>query len=197
MTEHETDIPPAEALHHFLEAGETLLWSGCPKQGIQFQSRDAYEIPFMLAWCGFAVYWTYTVFTSGAPALFLLVGVFFVAIGLYWALGRFVVDAQRRSRTVYGVTDSRVIIVTDLPRRIAKSLDLATMTDVAYAQYADGSGNITFGIPHAASYYQDWKSRRRSHFSSIPNLDKIPSLDMIDDVKAVYATIQRARGRLP
>lgn len=59
--------------------------------------------------------------------------------------GRFVYDSKKRSKTFYGLTDQRTIIVSGLFSKGVKSLNLKTMTDVSLAEKANGYGTIVFG----------------------------------------------------
>ena len=72
---------------------------------------DGFLVPFSVLWCAFAVYWTWIVLNSGKPRWFVLVGLLFVVVGLYQMVGRFLVKARRKRRTVYGLTDTRAIVV--------------------------------------------------------------------------------------
>ena len=105
-----------------LESGERLLWSGAPPQGLLLRSSDAFLIPFSLMWGGFALFWEATTVKAKAPVFFTLWGIPFVLVGLYVMVGRFFVDARQRSRTFYGVTDRRILIVTGVSSRNVKSL---------------------------------------------------------------------------
>lgn len=94
-----------------LLAGERLVWSGRPAQGLLLTSRDALLIPFSLMWGGFAVFWETTVLTQPqAPGLFGLWGVPFVLIALYLVAGRFLLDAWIRAGMLYAVTNKRILI---------------------------------------------------------------------------------------
>jgi hypothetical protein len=49
----------------------------------------------------FSLFWMSVAFVAAGP--FFLFGVFFLAIGLYGLIGVHLVDARRRSRTVYDI----------------------------------------------------------------------------------------------
>ena len=50
-----------------------------------------------------------------------------------------------RSRTYYGLTDERVIIISGLSSWTVKSLQVQTLTDVSLSEEASGIGAVTFG----------------------------------------------------
>ena len=124
---------------------EKLLWSGRPRQGILLRAKDAALIPFSLMWGGFAIFWEYGVMTSRAPFFFRLWGVPFVVIGIHLIIGRFFADAMQRSKTYYGLTNERVVILSGLFVRNVKSLHLRTLSEVTLSEEAAGRGTITFG----------------------------------------------------
>src|SRR5688572_9125120 len=112
-----------------LSAGERLVWSGQPRDGIRLRPVDAFLIPFSLLWCGFALFWEVMALTATSKQagpigyVFPLFGIPFVLVGLYLVIGRFMVDARMRARTFYGVTNERIIIVSGLFSRQVKSFN--------------------------------------------------------------------------
>ena len=50
-----------------------------------------------------------------------------------------------RSRTYYGLTNERVIIISGLSSRTVKSLQVQTLTDVSLSEEASGTGTVAFG----------------------------------------------------
>ncbi|MHA6204792.1 hypothetical protein ACXU4B_10235 [Dyella soli] len=135
-----------QALRQELGRDERLLWNGVPKQGLLFRASDLLAVPFSLLWGGFAIFWEYSVTSAkDAPVIMELWGIPFVLIGLYMIVGRFFADAYLRKRTVYGVTDQRVIILSGLFNREVKSLALTTLSDITFTGRSDQRGTITFG----------------------------------------------------
>ena len=151
-----------QELRDALEPGERLLWSGFPRQGLMFRPADAFLIPFSLMWGGFAIFWEYGVF-AGEPDVpdrfnlwdkfFVLWGIPFVLIGLYFIFGRFIEDSARRARTIYGVTDRRAILLTNFLGHNVRSISLSGLGEINLSKMADGRGTITLGPANNGS---DW-----------------------------------------
>ena len=136
---------PDSELQPYLQPEERLLWSGAPDQGVRFRSQDAFLIPFSLLWCGFAVFWTFSATSAGAPIFFTLWGLMFVCIGLFFVFGRFVADAMKRKNTSYGITNQRALILGGLFSKELRSLNLRAIPEISLRVHGDGSGTISFG----------------------------------------------------
>jgi hypothetical protein len=182
---------PETILNQQLDSGEHLLWSGQPRRGIRLRGQDAFLIPFSILWCGFAIFWETSVIRTGAPFFFMLWGIPFVCVGLFFVFGRFIADARSRARTYYGVTGERILIVSGLFAQQTKSLQLRTLTDVSLTQRSDGSGTITFGPTHYMNTFFPagaWPGTGRY----VP-----PSFDLIERAKEVYDIIRNAQRTTP
>lgn len=139
------------AIQKELGPGERMLWAGMPQQGIVFRGSDVFMIPFSLLWGGFAIFWEIMALQipSKEPGpigvIFPLFGIPFVLIGLYMIVGRFFYDSKKRTKTFYGLTDQRVVIVSGIFNKDVKSLSLKAMSDVSLSEKQNGSGTIVFG----------------------------------------------------
>ncbi len=180
-----------QAITPQLTNGERLIWAGRPRQGIFLQPQDAVMIPFSFAWGGFAIFWTYTAWRSGAPFFFVLWGTPFVAIGLYMMFGRFLADAKARTKTFYAVTDQRILFVRGEAgsSQAVTSLELKTLGDLTFDLNKEGRGTIIFGaggqiIPQAAKTAAMF--RRNANVS--------PMFVQIERVKEVYDQIMRVKS---
>ena len=131
-------------LRPHLAPGERALWTGRPKQGLAFASVDLVLVPFGIVWTLASANWNIGVWDSGAPVLANLIGLPFVALGLYMTFGRFLHDAWLRRRTLYAVTSERVIALRlgRAPRLRALALDRLPMLDLHEGR--GGRGSILF-----------------------------------------------------
>ena len=183
MTSHEAE----QAIARELEPGERLLWSGVPRQGLVLRANDWFLIPLSVLWGGFAIVWTVGAASSRAPVWFWLWGVPFVLVGLYLIFGRFFVSALQRSRTAYGLTDRRLLIVSGLRSQSVKSVPLKTVSDLSLTEKGDGTGSITFGPVHPMV---KWFAG-----TAWPGADDLasPSFELIPGAKSVYNRIRSAQ----
>jgi hypothetical protein len=183
------DFQASQKLQSVLSSGETILWSGQPRQGLLLRASDTFLIPFSLLWGGFAIFWEYGAYMSGAPFFFLLFGVPFVLIGIYLIIGRFFIDSAMRKKTVYGVTNERVVILTELFSRKTKSLNLDTLSEITFTSKSDGAGSISFGRQQPMVSWMEG--------STWPGMsqNQSPNFDLIENVKPVFDLIRDAQKR--
>jgi hypothetical protein len=170
-----------------LDNGESLIWTGCPRQGLWLRPGDAFAIPFSLLWCAFAIFWESSVLYGNAPLLFKLWGIPFVAVGLYMVVGRFFVDARIRARTFYALTSRRILIRSGLLRPQLTSLELDSISEINLDERADRSGTITFGSPG--------RYAGRSVGPAWPGAASVlpPAFEGIPEARSVYDKIREAR----
>jgi len=171
-----------------LSPKERLLWWGRPKQGVVLRATDGFLIPFSLLWGGFAVFWEASVFKTNAPFFFRLWGIPFVLVGVYIIFGRFFVEAIQRKKTLYGLTNDRIIILSGLLNRNIKTLNLRTLSDISLTERSDKSGTITLGPSNPMNA---WASG-----ASWPGMQRmmVPSFELIENAKEVYEKIRSAQN---
>ena len=179
----------SEDIRRELGAGERVVWSGRPRQGLVLRGSDALAIPFTLLWCGFAIFWEHGVMTSNAPAFFALWGIPFVLVGLYMVVGRFFFDAKQRAHTFYAVTSERILIVSGVFSRKVKSLSLGTLIDVSLTENRSGEGEIAFGPQNTFPSFlgsSGWPGTQQH---------QPPRFELVADAKSVYEKIRGAQRR--
>lgn len=190
--------PPIKTpLNAFLDPGERLLWAGQPRRGLRLGAQDVFLIPFSLVWCGFSLFWECMALAgaSQTPGLFGIIfplfGLPFVLIGLYLVFGRFFVDAHSRSRTWYGVTADRVIILNGIFSQQTKTIALNQLGDLSLALRKDGSGTLTFGaMRHPMANFPQGGA-------SLPGAAQhmAPSFNHIENAKDVHDLIRNAQKK--
>lgn len=168
-----------EQFEDTLLPGESLLWCGRPSRSVLFSKRDAFLIPFSLLWGGFALFWNVGVWLGGAPLLFRLFGLPFLAMGLYMIFGRFLHARSQKKTTFYALTDHRVLIRT---KRGLSAQYLQDIPGETLAANRGGNGSITFGPA----------SGQRFDFSPVPAGFVFAD---IDDCREVYDQYQALKHR--
>ena len=192
----------ATELQKELGSGESLLWSGQPQGKVIFHRQDWFGIPFSLMWGGFAIFWEMGVTglwgNSGsshpAPGFFVLWGIPFVVIGQYLIWGRFLYAGWKKTRTYYGVTDKRVLVLNAGTSRRVTDAYFSNIDSVSLTTRSDGIGTIEFGpeTDPQSSWGFSSRSRRGNQFGI--DLSRLAFFD-IDDARSVYQLIQSQRER--
>lgn len=186
MMRRNSKAPTQIIINKELLPGEKVLWSGRPQQGIVFRKMDALLIPFSLFWGGFAIFWEVnallilTETTDPIALVFPLFGIPFVLIGLYIIFGRFMVDAKARSKTIYGLTNKRAIVVSGLFSKKVKSVDLNRLSDVSLNEKSDGLGTVLLGPESPFSNLM--------YFPFITT-NQTPQFELIENPRSVYSLI--------
>lgn len=168
-----------------LGPGEAVLWFGQPAQGVVLRASDAFVVPFTVLWCGFAIFWT--VGASRASGVFGLFGLPFVCLGIYITVGRFFADAATRARTIYAVTNRRLIVMRTGRRRSCQSTDFRGLGSLGIKEQSKGRATITFGqgsaFPLGMTIPAGWPMASQMQG---------PRFDSIDDGQRVYELIRTA-----
>jgi len=163
--------------------GERVMWVGEPRQGLFLRRSDLVTVPLSLAWFGFAVFWTLSATSAGAPPFFTLWGCMFIAFGCYLVIGRFYADMWRRRGALYVLTDQRLIACSAKPKRAEVSTSLHQLGSVEVMEHSRGRGTIRYGTA---------KSRPPLPGMLMPagwpgaSQYQRPMLDSITDARRVY-----------
>jgi hypothetical protein len=180
----ETDQAPQGVL----ATGEELLWGGIPRPGFRFRARDVVGSVFSVGVLVVELYIGGHIVAAGAPVSIDLIVVGMWAVGIYFAVGRFFVERRQRAHWWFGVTDRRVILLTEWPRRRVLALDLLAIGDVRLLEERDdGSGSVRFeaAVPQPESPGARGITRRLSSLT----------FDLIDGARTVYDIAEKARSR--
>lgn len=146
-------ISEFEAINTELSNGERLLWSAQPRQGIVFRPIDWFLIPFFLLWMSPAVGMLFVGeenVQNNTTLPFLVIPLIFVFVGLYMLVGRFLIDAKRRKRTFYGLTDKRAIIAS---QNKIKSVPITDGTELELKRHKQNFSTIQIGATPGFDFF--------------------------------------------
>jgi hypothetical protein len=192
----------ATELQSELSSGEYLLWSGQPQQKVILHSQDWFAIPFSLMWGGFAIFWEWGATghwgnassAHATPIFFDLWGIPFVVMGQYFIWGRFLYTAWRKTRTCYGVTNKRILVLNTGGNRRVTDAYFPNIDSVSLTTRTDGIGTLEFAPdPETQSSWGFRRSRRGGYQMDI-DLSRLAFFD-IEDARNVYQLIQAQREK--
>lgn len=154
---HVSFIPAAVSRQ--MRSREKPLWIGKPIP-LKFAIKEGWAtFVFGLPWTAAAVYWVFAAMASG-NLIFALIGVPLVAIGLYF-LTTPLQEYKRARRTIYIVSNQRLIILNGLWRPTAESFAPSEIGSLETDAAQDGSGSIIF---HER---REWRKNGGWNFSKI------------------------------
>ena len=162
----------------YLGPGESVLWRGCPGKGHLLTGADVFLIPFSIFWCGFVIFWEVNVISIGAPLIFMLWGIPFICVGLYFTVGRFFHMAWMRRHTAYVITNRKII------RACGNRIDMIesrNMPPVRINAFRDGSGTIQIGYP---TYHRHRGTGWNSSATHLFTLENIPEVARVERIIA-------------
>jgi cytochrome c oxidase subunit IV len=170
----------------YLFAGERVLWSGQPKQGIAFQAADIYLVPFSLFWMGMVVsmFVDELKFPDGPDYVL----IFFMAFGLYFVVGRFFHDAWIRRNLIYAVTNKRVMMLRQGWSSKLTSREISALPMLELTEKADGTGTIVFDSDDVG-YSKLFRSSRWGAWT--PTATGSAQFFRIDNPRRVYELIRK------
>ncbi|MDH6309229.1 hypothetical protein M2451_001800 [Dysgonomonas sp. PFB1-18] len=174
-------------LNKHLDTNEKLYWVGQPKQGFNLKGGDWFIVIFGIFWCGFAVVWIILAYLIAGSTFFPVFGIILFFWGLFIFIGRFILDIRRRRNTIYGLTDSRVIIKSGIFSQEVKSYDLHSMSDIKLTESADGSGYITLGADNSTRY--TGRSINIVGYIWLPGMPYPPMIESVDNTRTIYNQI--------
>lgn len=167
-----------------LQSGESLSWTGVADPGraaLGSLPAAIFGIPF----AGFALFWMsmafrathamnkspHNAFTSGF-SVFPIFGVPFLLIGLgitlmpLWAF-------LTAKRTVYAVTNRRVMLITGSKSRSVQSFTPADIASVAHRERPDGSGDIVLMTNTLQRRNNNMATPMKVSLCGVPNVKQV------------------------
>ncbi|WP_374331975.1 hypothetical protein [Aestuariivirga sp.] len=153
-----------------MRAGEKSQWVGYPIP-TKFAIREGVpSFLFGIPWTGFVVFWESRAIESG-NIFMLLWGVPFAVVGLY-LLTRPLWEYLRARRTIYVVSNQRLIILNGLLRPSRRSFTPPDIGSVEVDADRDGVGNIIFSRERESDGEGGWNVKKTG-FIAIPHVREV------------------------
>jgi hypothetical protein len=171
------------SLESDLSKGEEVLWVGQPKQGVVFNTGDVFLIPFSIVWAGIFLSLLRSLIRGiqQEPFPLVLFVLLFATVAIYLTVGRFGIDAWRRSHTYYVITNQRVLIFSS-PDSV-RTIMLITLSDIHFIPSVNGRGTIVLGPSNPLeAIYAGMRIQGIGRY--LP-----PTLELIEDAKSVHNLI--------
>ena len=129
-------------------------------------------------------------------ALFVAAALFLIGTGIYLVIGRLFVDLWLRSRTIYGVTDRRAIILSGMRRRSVHSIYFSSLITLKLEERRNRSGTIYLGedrppYPHDPQHGSEFGGLGPSGQTGLGE----EQFFRIADAKKVFTILQEAIRR--
>lgn len=167
-----------------LQPGEIILWLGQPTLKKIFHPRDWFLVPFSLLWLGF----NFSLAPNSDPRFSLeqLIPIFFFLLGNFFAWGRFLYDAYRKTITFYCITNQRILVIHDAFHKHIFERRLEAVDYIERVERKDDYGSLFFN-ELAAMNFRGLDIRRNDPF-----LLRLKDLAFIDipNVRGVYSIIK-------
>ncbi len=182
IPEDQTQFEDQQSIKPFLMESETILWTGRPPRGLIFRKSDPLYLLFTLVFCGgglVSLFITHNRDQLGSALGFIiLLGV----LGLYLSFGRFIYDMLVRRKTVYGLTNHRILILSGLFRQRFEEFSLKDPPPISLRLSTNGRGTIIFSTASSVDFFMV--------NPNIPGVTTPSMFERIPDANRVYQLIQ-------
>ena len=177
----------SDILERNLLKGEKILWSGKPAvRNLATHSNKLHVVGSIF--CGIVL-----LFMLSVGVLFALCGLIFIGIGYYATVGRFKIEREEKEKTLYAVTNKRILIfkVTNREEVVKKFISEIKNIDISISN--DGIGTIRFGeIPlHTRMSDATGIKSTLDYFT-----EDIPTFYDIHDAKKVYELVNSLKNEM-
>ena len=153
-----------------LRPGERLLWTGRPRSEVALCLRDLAPIlrgfvGIVMSVAGYVV----AFLDIGRRAVWPLVicSGFFALAGISILAGHLFLFPARRRRTVYAVTDQRVLVYVFPPSPVTLSFPVIAINKIKLTKFRGGTGDVRFAI----TFPRRWTERSANQHGAFHRLD--------------------------
>jgi hypothetical protein len=175
-------------IKQYLETDEVLIWAGQPKKGIVFEIADIFKTIFILAFFAFT-YFAIKLLADISLLIAIPIGIIFFSGGILLGFRRFIIDAELRKKTFYGLTNKRIIINSNIAHKKIQSVYFNSKPKIEFLPNLDDTSTIDVGIKEPTG-------STRGGFKWMPNVKGYTYLYRLSDGEVVHRKIREILGTL-
>jgi hypothetical protein len=185
----------ANRLRPYLLPGERLLWTGRPVQGLALRRSDLWVVPLTAGFVFLGLRHdaqVAEVMLRSFDLTFAVRAAIFLGGGVYVGVARFFHDAWLRRRTLYAVSDRRLLFLRTGPFGWFRSIEIGYLPLLEYEEASGGRGTLTFDFEEQP---KSWWALHLAGWFGIPSLSGSRCFDRIAGPRRVYDLIVRESDR--
>lgn len=135
----------ANHIKKYLEGDEILIWAGQPQKGIVFEISDVFKTMFIIVFFAFT-YFAIKLLAGISLIIAIPIGIVFITGGILLGIGRFIIDAELRKKTFYGLTNKRIIINSSITHKKIQAVYFSSKPKIEFLPNHNGVSTIDIGI---------------------------------------------------
>jgi hypothetical protein len=186
-----------EVLKDPLAPGEEILWTGRPYGGFYLDPRCIFPAMFGVFFLIFALLAMARILADPKPMPmdgFVFLTFWFVGVGsvsIYFVFGRFWLDARRRQRIHYTLTNQRVIICSGLIVPKKTVVDLASINNLSWESALHGRGHVLFA-PRSEAIAAWFHPGFNPWYLGLG----VPAFELVDEPERLFELVRTGRTQL-
>lgn len=205
ISEIEVDKEIASLFEPLLGDTEYLIWTGQPKQGYVFRKSDIVYIPLFLFILFFSIRVVFNVIFGGFfdfnDDFIVKVSLFFFILMSYsisMFYYRFIGDSKRRKSTFYALSNYRIFIRQDYPRRLPIIIKYADLKRVSLVINNQNYGTILVDYVGKFSRFLAKSTVRDAEAAMMESdvVEDVPKLQDIENAQKVYDIIKTYKNQI-
>lgn len=126
------------SVNQYLRQGEAVQWSGSPMANVHFITWDAFLIPFSLF-----VLWVFI--NQLSITNINVIDIIFFMFFYQFSIGRFFTKYRIKKRTIYYLTNERIIIYDKSKEKIIEEQEIKSVSRITKKIGRNGIGRVEFG----------------------------------------------------
>lgn len=165
-----------------------MVWAA--QSSILFTTADILLVPMSLFWIAIMAFMFIPSMLNGTLGIFFIFSLFFLAWGLYFTVGRFLYKRSLKKRTLYALTDKRVIEITTGRTIKKRIITYSQISNLNCTSHRNNNGSITFGGGKFSKVLYGYYNNTGMEFIAIGNAPRDPAFYDVDNADVPASIIK-------